>query len=48
MQAYGSAIMMATELPDVLASAMGDLLYLARFSTEEEMNRFIEYVFAEA
>lgn len=48
MNAYSYAIMMAAELPDVLASAMGDLLYLARFSTEEEMKDFLTYVFTEA
>ena len=48
MAAYGDKIMMATVLDAALASAMGDLIYLARFSTEEEMNEFLAYVFAEA
>ena len=45
---YGSAIMMRTILPGVLAEAMGDLLYIARFKTEEELMQFIEFVSAEA
>ena len=45
---YSSAIMMRTILPGVLAEAMGDLLYIARFKTEEELLSFIEYVSAEA
>ena len=47
-QKYGSAIMMRTILPGVLAEAMGDLLYIARFKTEEELMQFIEYVSAQA
>ena len=46
--AYKDDIMMTTELPEVLASAMGDRLYLARFSTKEAMDDFISYVFAAA
>lgn len=46
MAAYKDDIMMTTELPEVLASAMGDRLYLARFSTKEAMDDFISYVFA--
>ena len=37
-----------TELPEVLASAMGDRLYLARFAEKEAMDAFISYVFATA
>ena len=48
MAAYKDDIMMTTELPEVLASAMGDRLYLARFSTKEAMDDFISYVFAAA
>lgn len=46
--AYKDDIMMTTELPEVLASAMGDRLYLARFAEKEAMDAFISYVFATA
>ena len=46
--AYKDDIMMTTELPEVLASAMGDRLYLARFAEKEDMDAFISYVFATA
>lgn len=48
MAAYKDVIMMTTELPEVLASAMGDRLYLARFAEKEAMDAFISYVFATA
>lgn len=48
MAAYKDDIMMTTELPEVLASAMGDRLYLARFAEKEDMDAFISYVFATA
>ena len=48
MAAYKDDIMMTTELPEVLASAMGDRLYLARFPEKEAMDAFISYVFATA
>lgn len=48
MAAYKEDIMMTTELPEVLASAMGDRLYLARFAEKEAMDAFISYVFATA
>ena len=48
MAAYKDYIMMTTELPEVLASAMGDRLYLARFAEKEAMDAFISYVFATA
>lgn len=48
MAVYKENIMMTTELPEVLAAAMGDRLYLARFSTKEAMDDFISYVFAAA
>ena len=37
-------IVLEQRLPDVLAMAMGDTIYLARFSTEEEMKAFIEFL----
>ena len=48
MAAYKDYIMMTTELPEVLASAMGDRLYLARFAEKEAMDAFISDVFATA
>ena len=41
---YGQNIMMYEEMPEVLASAMGDHAYMARFSTDEEMFEFLHYV----
>ena len=46
--AYKDDIRKTTELPEVLASAMGDRLYLARFAEKEAMDAFISYVFATA
>jgi hypothetical protein len=40
---YADRIVLEQRLPDVLAVAMGDTIYLARFSTEEEMKAFIEF-----
>jgi hypothetical protein len=41
---YADRIVLEQRLPDVLAMAMGDTIYLARFSTEEEMKAFIEFL----
>ena len=41
---YGSHIMMYEEMPEVLAGAMGNYVYLARFETEEEIFEFVNYV----
>ena len=41
---YGQNIVMYEEMPEVLASAMGDYAYMARFSTDEEMYEFLDYV----
>ena len=35
---------MYEEMPEVLASAMGDYAYMARFATDEEMYEFLDYV----
>ena len=37
--------MMYEEMADVLAGAMGNYVYLARFATEEEVFEFVNYVF---
>ena len=44
MSVYADNIMMTEQLPPVLADAMGDTLYIARFETEEKMNKFVRYV----
>lgn len=41
---YGQNIVMYEEMPEVLASAMGDYAYMARFNTDEEMYAFLDYV----
>ena len=41
---YGEHIMMYQDMPEVLAGAMGDFAYMARFVTEEEAFAFAEYV----
>ena len=41
---YADRIVLEQRLPDVLAMAMGDTIYLARFSTEEEMKEFIQFL----
>ena len=38
-------ILMFEEMPEVLAGAMGNYVYLARFGTEEEVFEFVNYVF---
>ena len=42
---YGEHIVMYEEMADVLAGAMGNYVYLARFETEEETFNFVNYVF---
>ncbi|MCQ2453362.1 MAG: carbamoylphosphate synthase large subunit [Clostridia bacterium] len=39
-QRYASAMRMAERIPDALAGAMGNEMFVAVFSTEEEMNAF--------
>ena len=41
---YGQNILMYEEMPEVLAGAMGDHAYMARFETDEEIMDFIHYV----
>lgn len=40
MAKYGSQMKMVGRLPDVLAGAMGNQMYVATFSTKEEMDQF--------
>lgn len=44
MQKYASALKMWDRLPAILAGAMGDQTYIARFRTREEMDEFLGYV----
>jgi hypothetical protein len=41
---YGHNILMYEEMPTVLAGAMGDFAYMARFETEEQAIAFAHYV----
>lgn len=41
---YGQNILMFEEMPEVMAGAMGDFAYMARFATEEEALVFADYV----
>ncbi len=43
---YGKDICMYEEMPEVLSGAMGDFAYIARFTTDEEMLEFLDYVTA--
>ena len=40
MEKYGSKMKMAERLPDVLAGAMGNHMYVAVFDTKKEMEEF--------
>ena len=40
---YRANITMSDRMPDVLASAMGDQMYLAKFRDEQVMNEFFDY-----
>ncbi len=42
---YGQNILMYEEMAEVLAGAMGNYVYLARFETEEQTFEFVNYVF---
>ncbi|MDO4530930.1 MAG: ATP-grasp domain-containing protein [Bacillota bacterium] len=41
---YGQHIMMYEEMPEVIADAMGDHAYMARFETDEEVQEFLKFV----
>ena len=40
MAKYGGHMRMAQRMPDALSGAMGNQMYVATFSTREEMDRF--------
>ena len=46
MQKYQDNMRMVDRIPDALAGAMGNQMYVANFSTEEEMNQFYHNVLA--
>lgn len=46
MDKYGSSMKMVDRIPDVLAGAMGNQMYVARFHTKEEMDAFYNDVLA--
>ena len=46
MQKYQGHMRMVDRIPDALADAMGNQMYVATFSTEEEMNQFYQDVLA--
>ena len=47
MERYGSHMRMVDRIPDVLAGAMGNQMYVAVFPTQEEMDRFYRDVLEE-
>jgi hypothetical protein len=40
MEMYGSNMRMVERIPDALSGAMGNQMYVANFSTQEEMDKF--------
>ena len=46
MEKYGANMKMVQRIPDVLAGAMGNQMYVANFSTREEMDQFYQDVLA--
>jgi translation elongation factor EF-4 len=42
---YGQAICMHERMPSILGTAMGDEAYIARFRTEEEVHKFMKFVY---
>lgn len=47
MEKYGAYMKMTDRLPDVLAGAMGNQMYVATFSTKKEMNQFYKDILKE-
>ncbi len=45
-QKYGENIMMHELMPEILSSAMGNMVFIARFKTEKEVQKFASYIFA--
>lgn len=44
MNRYGANMVMQERMPDILADAMGNTFYTARFVDKEDVQKFIEYV----
>lgn len=44
MARYGTRVVMAERMPDVLSGAMGNMMYTAHAYSEDEVNEFIEFV----
>ena len=47
MEKYGAQMKMVERIPDALSGAMANQMYVATFSTEEEMNQFYADAVAE-
>ncbi len=43
-QKYGFDMVMCERMPDILAGAMGNFIYTARFETMDKVNEFVDYV----
>ena len=41
---YGFDLVMCERMPDILAGAMGNMIYMSRFTTMDEVNAFVDYV----
>lgn len=41
---YGFDMVMCERMPDILAGAMGNFIYTARFETMDKVNEFVDYV----
>ena len=41
---YGFDLVMCERMPDILAGAMGNFIYTARFKTMDEVNEYVDYV----
>lgn len=44
MARFGTRIVMAERMPDILADAMGNRMYTAHMYSEDEVNEFIEFI----
>ena len=44
MARFGTRIVMAERMPDILAGAMGNRMYTAHMYSEDEVNEFIEFI----
>ena len=47
MAKYGANMKMVERIPDALSGAMGNQMYLANFSTKEEMDEFYKDTLSE-